>query len=154
MQGIDPGMTESRVRDLGLYVLISLLVAAPPLAALWLDLPWATFMHWYGFACFTCLVFGQVIAKSRFAWRAKSFWVLMVIWLALHVGVFMELTERGVNLPGVDWMAFVVIELALFVAVRMWLYRKPRTRDRRLANKLPYGQGRDSRLSRRSDKAG
>lgn len=112
-----------RLRDFGLYVLISLLVACPPLVALWIGLPWDLFMHWFGFVFFTFLIFGQLIAKSRFMWKEQSFWVLTSVLLAAHLAVFVDLSRTKYEISEVDWVFLVFVEMAAFIALRMWLYK-------------------------------
>ena len=114
----------NRFRDLGLYVLISMAVISVAFGALVLDVPWNTFMRWFGFAGFTLFLFGQFVLKSRWAWRKRSFWIWMSVFLIAHSFIFTRLILSGKEIPVYTWIIIVVAEMAIFMLFRTSLYRR------------------------------
>jgi hypothetical protein len=114
----------NRLRDFGLYVVISMAVISIALCALELDVPWNSFMHWFGFAGFTLFLFGQFVIKSRWAWRKRSFWIWMSVFLIAHSFIFARLILNGKEIPVYMWIIIVVVEMAIFMLFRTSLYRR------------------------------
>lgn len=114
----------NRFRDLGLYVLISIAVISVAFGALVLDVPWSTFIHWFGFAGFTLFLFGQFVLKSRWAWRKRSFWIWLSVFLIAHSFIFTRLILSGQEIPVYTWIIIVVAEMAIFMLFRTSLYRR------------------------------
>ncbi|SDF46846.1 hypothetical protein SAMN05444167_2489 [Terriglobus roseus] len=109
----------SRLKDIGLYVLISLVVISFPLCALFLDWPWTPFMHWFGF--FLCMAFllGQFVMNNRDSWRKRSYWLPMASLLAINTLIFAIFFPIDKQVPVVVWFIIVSLETSLI----LWLSR-------------------------------
>jgi hypothetical protein len=89
-----------------------------------LVVPWNSFMHWFGFAGFTSFVFGQFVINSRWAWRKRSFWIGMSIFLVAHSFIFSRLILSGRTISVFAWVTAVVGETAIFMLFRKLIYRQ------------------------------
>ena len=117
-------------RDLGIYVLISVAVISVAFGALVSDVPWNSFMRWFGFAGFSLFLFGQFVLKSRWAWRKRSFWIWMSVFLIAHSFIFTRLILAEREISVLVWVTIVVGEMAIFMLFRKLMYRQDSKKKR------------------------
>lgn len=87
-----PRISQKRLRDLGLYVLIGLVVAG----GLLLYLPHSqtsdeeAITKWGGLAGNTLILFGYIISRHKPLRRVLSFWASLVVLLVVHLSIFVR----------------------------------------------------------------
>lgn len=113
-----PRTTRSRLRDLGLYLLIGFIVACSPLLAAVTDVPIDNFLRWWGIVFFTFFVFGFFIEGSRPLWKKRTFWVWTAIFFLAHTLIFAILAIRGVTWTGHSLWIISVAESAVLIVFR------------------------------------
>jgi hypothetical protein len=74
-----------RVGDLSLYLVISVSIIGAVFATASLGVAWNVVFTWFCVATYTLLLFGYFIADSRLWWQKRSFWLLMLVTLSLHL---------------------------------------------------------------------
>ena len=109
-----------RLKDIGLYVLISFVVISFPLCALFLDWPWTPFIHWFGFFLFMALLYAQFVIASRNHWHRRSYWALTALLLLINILVFAIFIPTNKQIPVAAW----IMEAALLMGLRSLLTRK------------------------------
>lgn len=119
----------SRLRDIGLYVLISLVVISFPLCALFLDWPWTPFMHWFGFFLFMAFLLAQFVMINRDSWRKRSYWLSMALLLSINTLIFSIFFPIDKQVPVVVWFTIVMIETSLILGFSRTLARKSGSLD-------------------------
>ena len=113
-----------RLTSIGLYILISLFVVGSLFVAVELNIPKDLFLRWFGLVGFTLILFAEFIRKNRPLWSDRSFWVLVGIVIALHLGIFTTLGMIHVNLAGIQLMIIFFVEAILLRVVRGIVFRK------------------------------
>lgn len=119
----------SRLKDIGLCVLISLVVISFPLCALFLDWPWTSFMHWFGFFLFMAFLLAQFVMINRDSWRKRSYWLAMVSLLAANTLIFAIFVPVDKQVPVVVWFIVVIIETSLILWFSRTFARKSGSLD-------------------------
>src|ERR1700745_672495 len=114
----------NRLRDYGLYALISLGIIAGVVAAAELKVPRNTFERWFGGAMFSAFLFGQFLENSRQLWKKRLFWVCTGVRLLAHCVVLRALFLRG-TLPrsSGSWVLLVCVEGFILICFRAMLRR-------------------------------
>jgi tellurite resistance protein TehA-like permease len=112
---------KSRVRDLILYLLISLTVVAAVIGYAESGLNWNAFMKWGVLALFTAFLLYQLIKMGRPLWREKAFWALTAAFLSIHLLGFALLLNRVENFKPV-WFALIIFaEFRAFSLGLRWM---------------------------------
>lgn len=126
-----PRIVRRRLRDLGLYVLIALVVGL----GLLLYLPHSqtsdeeAITKWGGLAGNTLILFGYTISRHKPLRRIHSFWISLAVLLALHVSIFIFLLLQVAHWKILWFVAMYPIEAPLIDTVVFWATdRFPRAR--------------------------
>jgi uncharacterized membrane protein YhaH (DUF805 family) len=120
-------LTAKRLRDFAFYIVISttfIFVAVG--GAILSGKSGPSFLKWIEFAGFTAVLFGYWIAENSTYLKQRSFWMLTLLVLLIHV---VGGTLALVNLEWVKPTWFVIItvaELAILIQLRTWFLRSPR----------------------------
>jgi hypothetical protein len=116
--------TAKRLRDFALYLVISTTFIFVAIGgAILSGKSGPSFLKWVEFAGFTAVLFGYWIAENSTHLKQRSFWMLTLLVLLIHVvgGTF-----ALINLEWVKPMWFVIItvaELAMLMQLRTWFLR-------------------------------
>jgi len=113
----------NRLRDFGVYVLVSVVCVGSIIVAAMEGVPERKFMPWFGFALFTLFLFGQFILKSRRLWKKKSFWLATGLFFLVHVITFTKVVHAGWEIPGGEWVLLVLVEMAILIIFRRLAFR-------------------------------
>ena len=108
-------MTARHVRDFTIYVSIAIAVV---LLILWgsihnVEPGVGVIAKWGGLAVNTLIVFGYTIRNTRPSDRSGSFWVLMLLLLVLHLGVFTGVLLRLPEWRTTWWAVVISVEYFL-----------------------------------------
>lgn len=106
-----------RVRDLSLYVVISVSIIGAVFATASLGVPWSVVFTWFGVATYTLLLFGYFIADSRLWWQKRSFWLLILVTLSVHLVCLALLFEHFEHFRPF-WFIAAIPELIVLVICR------------------------------------
>ena len=108
----------SRLRDYVLYVLIALAIVAVTGFLALSNIDQKTFNLWTSVALFTAVLFGAFIAANRSLFRTRSFWLLTIGLLLLHLTIFSVLVIRVTQWRPI-WSAVMFLEAPLLTFLRM-----------------------------------
>jgi peptidoglycan/LPS O-acetylase OafA/YrhL len=108
----------SRLRDFVLYVVIALAIAAVGVFLGLSNVDQRTANLWTALVLFTAVLFGAFIAANRSLLRTRSFWVLTIVLLTLHLTVFSTLVIRVTQWRPI-WSAVMFLEAPLLAYLRM-----------------------------------
>jgi hypothetical protein len=111
-----------RLRDLGVYVLVSVICVGSIILAATEGVPEQKFLPWFGFVLFTLFLFGQFILKSKRVWEKKSFWLVTGLFFVVHVVTFIRLLHSGHQVSGGEWLLAVVVEMTVLIVFRKTVY--------------------------------
>ena len=112
-----------RLRDFSIYILVGIICIGSLVTAAIEGVSEQKFMSWFGFAFFTLLLFGQFILKSKRVWERRSFWLVTVFFLLVHVTTFTKLLHAGRQISGGEWLLLVVVEMAVLIMFRRSVYK-------------------------------
>lgn len=111
-----------RLRDLGVYLLVSMICVASIIIVATEGVPEQKFLQWFGFALFTLFLFGQFILKSKRVWDKKSFWLSTGLFFAVHLTMFLWLMHKGQQVSGGEWLFSIVFEMGVLIIFRKSVY--------------------------------
>jgi cell division protein FtsW (lipid II flippase) len=133
-----PRTGQKRLRDLGLYILIGLVVAV----GLLLYLPHSqtsdeeAITKWGGLAGNTLILFGYTISRHKPLRRVQSFWATLIALLIVHLAIFVPLLLRVEHWKVLWFVAMYPIETPLIDMAVYWATdRFPRARLKRVARR-------------------
>jgi hypothetical protein len=115
-----------RIRDFGLYIFISVAIAA----AVLIYLPYShpsdedAIAKWGGLAGNTLILFGYTIAQHRHLRRTFSFWVCLIILLFVHLSILIPVLWRVDHWRIVWFVPMYLIEAPLVDFVAAWVTRR------------------------------
>lgn len=84
----------SRVRDFALYILISLACVITPIVLMQSGVNAKATNQWFTIIFFTSILYGAFIAANRSLFRMRSFWILTVVLLSLHLVFFITMVTQ------------------------------------------------------------
>jgi hypothetical protein len=110
-----------QVRDLILCLLVAIPIGAVIVTLAITNPPWLHRVQaqWQDFLLLTTVLSVGAVSQYRRAWKSKGFWVLLLMWLALHTAAWaLILHVLGDRLPKVAYILSAGFEaMALFAAI-------------------------------------
>ena len=106
------------MRDFAIYIGVSVVVVLGIFFAATSAISTESFVRWYAFLMFSCLLLSQVILNSKRYWSQSSFWILTGILALGHTGAFAWVVRSGRVLGVWSWIVCVLTEFAMFMCVR------------------------------------
>jgi hypothetical protein len=103
----------TKIRDLLLYVLISVVICVTFLFGALSGIPNELFMKGVGFFLATVFVYGFVIERFRRYWKFRQFWILAGAAFLLHCIGFSCFMLYAGKTAGRDFAFFAVVEIAV-----------------------------------------
>ena len=111
----------TRLRDLALYITITMAILGIVGSLASTNLSWNTIMKLICFVGFTVLLFGYFIVDSRSWWRRGSYWGLTAFFLLVHSTIY-AVVFNHVEVIKPVWVGLIVVpEMLAFVVCRNWL---------------------------------
>jgi hypothetical protein len=80
------------------------------------------FIRWGGLAGFTLILFGYFVGDSRSLLRERQFWLLTIVLLAAHLGLFIVVLSH-IDEWRLMWFTGMVLEYPVFLFFRGLLPR-------------------------------
>jgi hypothetical protein len=114
------------LRDIALYVLISVSIVAVLVVAALSKIPGTLILNSFGFFMFTAGTFGFFVEKARPFWRVKIFWAWAVLLLILHSVILVAALNRGVQLGKIWWV--FALEMIFLIQMTRLVFRSRRSR--------------------------
>jgi hypothetical protein len=81
----------SRVRDFALYILIGLVFGITAIVLGRSNISAKAANQWVSVIFFTSILYGTFIALNRSLYRTRSFWILTIVLLSLHLAFFITM---------------------------------------------------------------
>jgi hypothetical protein len=118
---LDP-RNPARWRDLGVYILVTLIFVSVIVVAAMKRVPEQKFFAWLEFVCLTLFLFGQFILKSKRVWKRRSFWFVTGTFFLVHVITLAKVLHAGRQISGGAWLLLVIAEMAVLMVFRKSTY--------------------------------
>jgi hypothetical protein len=99
-------------------VLIALAIGAVAVFLGLSNIDQRTFNLWTSVALFTAVLFGAFIAANRSSLRTRSFWILTIVLLSLHLAIFSTLVIQVRQWRPI-WSAVMFLEAPLLAFFKM-----------------------------------
>jgi len=106
------------MHDFIAYVLISIVAVAAIIFAAIKTVSDQRFLNYSGLAIFTVCVFGQFVLTSKYVWKRRRFWVLLVIAFIAHLVLCAWLFQVEGTLSGEQWLVLALAEIFVLVYSR------------------------------------
>jgi hypothetical protein len=112
-----------RLKDLVLYVSISLVIGISIVVAAWSGVSSEGFAKWGGLLFFTAVLFWVLITNSRQFYTQGRFWLLTGVCLALHLVAFAVILSHAAEWR-LLWFWIMIFEAPIYLLVRSWISRR------------------------------
>jgi len=119
-----------RIRDLVVYIFISLFALSFVIVAALEGVPEARIMKWVWLILCTVAVFGQFAYVSKHFWKKKEFWVMYSASFIVHMLLCTWLFHLGTEISGVKWLLLALVEVVILVNLRNRILGAPQSQLR------------------------
>ena len=109
-----------RLKDLGLYILICVLVLATIAGLASTGIKWETLFKLLQSLTFPVLLIGIAVPKRRTRWKNKRFWLTIGVTLLIHAVLFAILASRTETLKPAVTSIMAVPEFLLWMIADHW----------------------------------
>ncbi len=107
----------SRVRDFALYILIGLVFGITAIVLGRSSISAKAANQWVSVIFFTSILYGTFIGLNRSLYRTRSFWILTVVLLSLHLAFFITMVAQVDQWRPV-WSAVMFFEAPILDALK------------------------------------
>jgi hypothetical protein len=107
-----------RIRDLVLYIFISLFALSFVIVAALKGVPEARIMKWVWLILCTAAVYVQFVYVSKRFWKKKDFWILYGSSLFVHMVLCPWWFHIGMEISGIQWLILTLVEMLILVNLR------------------------------------